>query len=88
MFDSNESILGTNPLIKDTDGDGLHDGNETAEQTNPLLVDTDGDGFTDFEELANPLLNPNRIDYLASVSAIYSQAIYPGNFYLRVERVR
>ena len=87
LFDSNESILGTNPLIKDTDGDGLHDGNETAEQTNPLLVDTDGDGFTDFEELANPLLNPNRIDYLASVSgAIYSQAIYPGNFYLRVEQ--
>jgi hypothetical protein len=87
LFDSNESILGTNPLIKDTDGDGLLDGNETVGQTNPLLVDTDGDGFTDFEELANPLLNPNRIDYMASVSgAIYSQATYQGNFYLRVEQ--
>ncbi len=85
--DNNETLKKTNPLTKDTDGDGLLDGNETIQGTNPLLVDTDGDGFSDYNESNNPLLDPKIANSLASISGvIYSQANYPGIFYLRVEQ--
>lgn len=61
-----ERDLGTDPMVADTDGDGLSDGNETRlTQTDPLAVDTDddgtpdsaedpdGDSLTNAEELAN-----------------------------------
>jgi hypothetical protein len=55
--------IGTDPLVADTDGDGLADGFEVnyrpnpadtytpAWDLNPLVVDTDGDGFKDGMEL-------------------------------------
>jgi large repetitive protein len=57
----------TNPLVADTDGDGLLDGVEDANhngvcdpgETNPNLKDTDGGGVDDGLELkagTNPLL--------------------------------
>jgi hypothetical protein len=47
-----ELILGTNPLVADTDGDGLMDGYEVnTSLTNPLLADSDGDGSGDAQEL-------------------------------------
>ena len=42
---------GGNPLVSDTDGDGLDDRIEAAIGTNPRRTDTDGDGFTDAEEI-------------------------------------
>ncbi|MCX6879378.1 MAG: hypothetical protein NTW21_37090 [Verrucomicrobia bacterium] len=43
---------GTNPLMADTDGDGLTDGREAYEHgSNPNLPDTDGDGFLDGYEV-------------------------------------
>jgi len=50
--------FGSNPLLIDTDGEGLTDLQEFNLNTNPLLVDTDNDGFSDFEEVnagSNPL---------------------------------
>ncbi len=55
LTDAQEAILGTDPLLKDSDGDGLDDGVEDANQngvvdageTNPTLADTDGDGAND-----------------------------------------
>ena len=44
--------MGTNPLVADTDGDGLPDGQELNIGSSPLLVDTDSDGFTDPEEVS------------------------------------
>lgn len=44
--------LGTNPLVADTDGDGLDDGEEMDGGTNPLDADTDGDGVSDAGEAA------------------------------------
>ena len=39
---------GADPLVEDTDGDGLTDGNELfATDTDPLLWDTNGDGIGD-----------------------------------------
>ncbi len=35
LSDSQESLLGTNPLVADTDGDGFDDGLEVAEGTDP-----------------------------------------------------
>jgi len=50
-----EYQLGTNPLLADTDGDGLNDGDEVAgagsrPPTDPLNPDTDGDGLSDLAE--------------------------------------
>ena len=52
---------GLNPLVADTDGDGVSDYDELfVYGTNPLLRDTDGDGMDDAWEIANglnPLVN-------------------------------
>jgi methylaspartate ammonia-lyase len=56
-----EYLLGTDPLERDTDGDGLSDYDEVVVHgTNPLATDTDGDGMPDAWEVANGL-NP-RVD--------------------------
>jgi subtilisin family serine protease len=58
-----ESSLGTNPLLADSDNDGLTDYEEVARDgdattymagsdLNPLAADTDGDGFKDGMEIA------------------------------------
>ena len=53
LSDTQESTRGTNPLLPDTDGDGLTDGAEVNTYgTNPLLVDTDGDGLSDGVEIS------------------------------------
>ena len=40
-------LLGTDPLVADTDGDGLGDGAEIVSGTDPFDFDTDGDGLAD-----------------------------------------
>jgi hypothetical protein len=48
LMDSEEKQLGTDPLQKDTDHDGLEDYLEVEMfGTNPLLWDSDGDGISD-----------------------------------------
>ncbi len=42
---------GGDPLVADTDGDGLDDRIEAEIGTNPRSADTDGDGFTDADEI-------------------------------------
>ncbi len=56
-----------NPLLKDSDNDGIPDVNEAYYRTDPANSDTDGDGFLDGEEIAsghNPLkkdsVDPNQ----------------------------
>ena len=46
---------GTDPLLTDTDGDGLSDGEEATAGTSPLYVDTDRDGLPDDWELSHGL---------------------------------
>ena len=54
-----ENNLGTNPLIVDTDLDGLNDGDEINTYfTNPLMQDTDTDGLTDGDEVLTFLTDP------------------------------
>ena len=51
-------MLKTNPLLADSDGDGLQDGEEIERGTSALAKDTDGDSVDDGEELEmglNPL---------------------------------
>ena len=51
-------MLKTNPLLADSDGDGLQDGQEVRLQTDPLTMDSDGDSINDGEEIElglNPL---------------------------------
>jgi hypothetical protein len=48
LSDTVEGMIGTNPALADTDGDGLSDGEEWSDQSSdPLLADTDGDGADD-----------------------------------------
>jgi hypothetical protein len=47
-----ESAVGTDPLLTDSDEDGLSDSAEiNSHLTNPLLADTDGDGAADSAEV-------------------------------------
>ena len=63
LSDSLEASIGTDPLVVDTDHDGLTDYEEVAwdgdassylpgSDLNPLAADTDHDGLTDYEEVA------------------------------------
>ena len=67
-------ILGTDPLLVDTnedgisdadtdsDGDGLTDLEEVQTETNPFLADSDNDGLTDLEERNNYGTDPVKVD--------------------------
>lgn len=51
LSDSEERfVYGTNPTIRDTDGDYIPDGEEVAIGSSPLVVDTDDDGIVDGDE--------------------------------------
>jgi len=63
LSDSLEASIGTDPLVVDTDHDGLTDYEEVAwdddassyvpgNDLDPLAADTDNDGLTDYEEVA------------------------------------
>jgi cysteine-rich repeat protein len=76
LRDIDEVRIGTDPLLVDTDGDGLTDGSEVGpdrvyvpgEDTNPLSADTDGDGLNDALEIqigTNPLLADSDGDGLS-----------------------
>ena len=65
LRDSDEVIYGTDPLIADTDGDGLLDGNEIhTHGTSATSSDTDNDGMPDGYELDNNLLPLDASDAL------------------------
>ncbi|MBI5288145.1 MAG: hypothetical protein HY873_04155 [Chloroflexi bacterium] len=55
-----ETLIGTNPTVSDTDGDGLLDGQEVKFfNTNPLATNTDGDDCSDGKEAAS--VNVDRV---------------------------
>jgi lysophospholipase L1-like esterase len=68
LLNSLESQLGTDPLLADTDGDGLVDGNDGFVPIGsiPGGADTNGDGFVDGEQVfaTNPLLADSDGDRL------------------------
>ena len=57
-------INGTNPLVADTDGDGLNDGAEVSAGSNPFDTDTDSDGMPDGWEVQYGLNPTNDQDAL------------------------
>lgn len=55
-----ECIRGTEPTLRDSDGDGLSDGEEVnLHDTDPTLRDSDSDGFSDGVEVASDTLPDN-----------------------------
>lgn len=66
--------LNTNPLLSDTDKNGIEDGNEDFDSdkitnleelefgTNPVIADTDGDKLNDYEEINTYGTDPLNID--------------------------
>ena len=73
LTNAQEAIAGTNPLLADSDGDGLSDAYElNTSHTNPLVTDTDGDGVNDGDEVAagtNPLDGSSRFAVKSSVKS-------------------
>ncbi|MHA1434758.1 MAG: hypothetical protein ACTSO7_13025 [Candidatus Heimdallarchaeota archaeon] len=64
LIDGLELFYDCDPLILDTDGDGLLDGTEILiYNTIPTVADSDADGLTDFEELFTYFTNPNDDDH-------------------------
>ena len=62
LTDDQETVLGTDPVLADSDADGVSDSDESVFfGTDPLEPDTDGEGLNDGEELltysTNPLLD-------------------------------
>ncbi len=57
LTNERERVIGTDPLNRDTDGDGIDDGTETFGETgtNPLDPDTDGDRLCDGPNPVNDL---------------------------------
>ena len=52
--DAFETAIGTNPVLPDTDGDGISDGTEyRGYGTSPLLADSDADGCADGREISS-----------------------------------
>jgi len=61
--DTEEIVLGTDPLKSDTDGDGLSDGVEYfTTSTSPVNGDTDNDGIRDGKEYLEIGTDPNVAD--------------------------
>ena len=68
------NYLNYNPLIEDTNGDGIPDGEEDPDKdgltniqeanlgTNMIVSDTDHDGLTDYEEVMNYHTDPLKVD--------------------------
>ncbi len=72
-----EEKIGTDSMVKDTDGDGLNDGEEiNSYRTNPLASDTDGDAFSDSTEISKGY-DPNK-SYLEGKSESSSSAMADG----------
>ncbi len=66
LSNKQEKGLNTDPILSDTDMDGLDDGYEVNTiKTDPLKKDTDGDSLSDFDEIElglDPLKNDSKGD--------------------------
>lgn len=78
LSNGEEAYYGTNPLLTDTDGDGLADDEEVyAYFTNPLLADSDYDDFPDGFEVTfgySPTNNQHQVlvDYIRNNGAAFN----------------
>ena len=63
LSNDREALLGTDPLLADTDADKLSDRDEVdTRQTNPLDADTDDDRLQDGDEVLTQLTDPRNPD--------------------------
>ena len=63
LVNEQETALGLDPFVGDTDGDGLLDGEEVNTYlTNPLSPDSDNDRLTDGAEVLTHMTNPLNAD--------------------------
>lgn len=73
-----EYLLGTDPLVADSDYDGLSDGDEeNIYGTDPLNPDTDKDGLSDGDEIAlglNPLVADSDGDGIPDNEELFNQS--------------
>lgn len=71
VINTEETVIGTDPVNPDTDSDGMVDGEEVLNNTDPTIVDTDGDGLGDGLEEALDT-DPNSSDSVSNPTDIDS----------------
>jgi sugar lactone lactonase YvrE len=70
LINTQETALGTDPLLADTDSDGLSDGVEmNVYHTNALLDDSDGDGMKDGQEITAGM-DPNDLNSIFKLTGV------------------
>jgi len=70
----------SDPMLSDTDGDGLDDYTEYVLKTHPRMADTDGDGLTDAEEVNRWQTNPLTVDTDFDAGGLDSRSPHPELF--------
>jgi hypothetical protein len=76
----NEYLGHSNPLVVDTDADGLTDFQEIVTySTNPAHGDSDGDGLGDQAEVVTHHSNPNDVDSDDDGFSDFIEVLYDGN---------
>lgn len=76
----NEYLGHSNPLVADTDGDGLTDFQELVTySTNPAHGDSDGDGLGDQAEVVTHNSDPNDVDSDDDLFTDLIEVLYGGN---------
>jgi len=77
LSDSLELDLGSNPIVSDTDYDGLNDGEEYNTYNTDLLDrDTDGDGIMDGPEVSVHNTDPNELDSDGGAASDGAEVLY------------
>ena len=78
LSDSEERfVYGTNPTIRDTDGDYIPDGEEVAIGSSPLVVDTDDDGIVDGDSACIQYNNIGRVGAGSETNNISFEVFVP-----------
>lgn len=79
ISDADELDIGTNPMVSDTDGDGMPDGRELLKYyTDPTAQDTDGDGPSDAYEIYNGQIGGYPINQYPNPNPEPLPPDYPG----------
>ena len=83
--DSVENIIGSDPLLRDTDGDDIHDGIEfIGYGSSPAAADSDADGCPDVTEVTS--INQDYVVSSLDLLAVAQRFGTPGTFVHDVNR--
>lgn len=96
LFDYEEPLYGTDPLNRDTDGDGFLDGEEIASKRNPLIKGPNDQLIKNLTNRASELalsgliegsLKPSSPNYVKSLNLVIDEILYQSQINLPLSQV-